>query len=355
MLVIAPYPLHTAPGQRFRFEQYLLACASADIEVTVSPLLSTRDMEFFHRSGHVPAKLRALFLGAAKRTRDLARARHFDLIYIYREAFFVGPGIVETMLHTMHVPYIFDFDDAIYLPTTSTGNAQFAWFKDPGKVAGIVRGASIVLAGNQHLANWAKQHNSAVEVFPTTINTEVYRVRKEDPTRPLCVGWTGSPTTVSYLHFLDKTLINLQDRHKIKLRVIGAPDYKLNGAEVELTPWKESTEPADLAAVDIGLMPLPDDEWSRGKCGGKALQYMGLGIPAVLSPVGVNVEIAHDNAALLASSEQEWMQALELLITNESQRREYGQRGRKRVEEQFSVSAHAERFIELLHIASSDG
>jgi glycosyltransferase involved in cell wall biosynthesis len=353
VLIIAPYPLRSAPGQRFRFEQYLPACASAGIDVTVSTLLSTRDMTLFYRSGNVPAKLRALLLGAAKRTRDLARARHFNLVYIYREAFFVGPAIVETMLHTMHVPYIFDFDDAIYLPTTSASNAQFAWFKDPGKVLGIVRGASMVLAGNQHLANWAKHHNSAVEVFPTTINTEVYRVRKEDPTRPLCVGWTGSPTTVSYLHFLDKTLINLQDRHKIKLRVIGAPDYKLDGAEVEVIPWRESTEPADLAAVDIGLMPLPDDEWSRGKCGGKALQYMGLGIPVVLSPVGVNVEIARDKAALLASSEQEWTQALELLVTNESCRREMAQRGRKRVEEEYSVAAHSNRFIELLITASN--
>jgi glycosyltransferase involved in cell wall biosynthesis len=138
---------------------------------------------------------------------------------------------------------------------------------------------------------------------------------------------------------LEPVLRELQQRHGIRIRVIGSPAYTMAGARLESLPWSAATEVDDLRAIDIGVMPLPDDEWARGKCGLKALQYMALGIPTVLSPVGVNVEIAANGAALLASTATEWVEALEALIADEALRVKLGLAGRRRVERDYSVKS----------------
>src|SRR5262249_6744221 len=153
------------------------------------------------------------------------------------------------------------------------------------------------------------------------------------------VGWSGSHHTAIYLDALAPVLRDLQRETGVRLRVIGDEHFAIPGAEVEALPWREKTELADLAEIDIGLMPMPDDQWARGKCGLKALQYMALGIPAVISPVGVNVEIASDGAALLANGPAEWSDTILRLIQSTERRAELATRGRARVEQRYSVRA----------------
>jgi glycosyltransferase involved in cell wall biosynthesis len=342
VLALAPYPPDTAPSQRYRFEQYLGALRSSGIEVEVSPLLSVSGNRIVQSPGRWAAKAAVIARGAAIRVRDLLRARRYDAVVVHREAFPIGPAWVERALAALGTSYLYDFDDAVYLPNVSEANRAFGRLKAPGKVAAIVRHAGAVIAGNDHLAEWAGQHNPNVRVIPTTIDTNAYGSRVAgSPADRVVIGWTGSSTTIQHLEPLGPLLRELQAEHGVGLRVISDVEFGIDGADIENVRWSSATEAADLAAIDIGVMPLPDEEWARGKCGAKALQFMAMGIPTVMSPVGANVKIARDGAALLASTPDEWRRALTDLIEDPQRRRRIGDAGRRRVVEEYSVHANA--------------
>jgi glycosyltransferase involved in cell wall biosynthesis len=350
LLVLAPYPLQRVPGQRYRFEQYLDVWRDAGIVPTVRTVLDDAAMDHLYSAGQVPQKVAAVARGFVRRLGDLRVARRFDAAYVFREAFPVGPPWVERALGRLGIPYIYDFDDAIWLPNTAEANRFIAPLKLPVKVRSLVGRAALVTAGNEYLASWARQHQHNVWVVPTTIDIASYGdpVDKSDSAGPLRIGWTGSTTTIQHLRTIERVLRELQEERGVILRVIGDPSYRLPGAEVEVLPWREATEADDLRPIDIGIMPLPDDEWARGKCGAKALQYMGLGIPTVMSPVGVNTAIADGGAALLASTPEEWKAALLRLLDDPALRRQLGVAGRRRVQEGYSVEAVAPLYIDAV-------
>jgi glycosyltransferase involved in cell wall biosynthesis len=317
------------------------ALSAHGIHLTPSPFLHDGDMDLIHAPRAWSAKLILLIRGVRRRLRDVRAARKYDLVLVHRESFPIGPSWVEWLLRRMRVPYAFDFDDAIYLPVASEANQQLAWLKGAGKARRVVAGSSQVIAGNRHLAGWARSQARRVMVIPTTVDTEHYQVRERPASERVCVGWSGSTTTIVHLRLLEPVLRTLQREQGIRIRVIGDASYRIDGAEVESLDWRAASELGDLSAIDIGVMPMPDDEWSRGKCGLKALQYMALGIPAVISPVGVNCEIADGGAAVLASTQDEWLAALRALIADGELRSRVGAAGRTRVEERYSVAAAA--------------
>jgi glycosyltransferase involved in cell wall biosynthesis len=289
-----------------------------------------------------------------RRLRDAFAARRYDLALVHRESLPIGPAWLERVLTRIDIPYVFDFDDAIYLPAASDANRRLAWLKSAGKTARAIRGASLVVAGNQHLADWARGHTNQVTVIPTTIDTHAYRPVARPAREQVCVGWSGSPTTIIHLRLIEQVLRELQRERDVRIRVIGDASYKMEGAAVETLAWNANSEVADLSQIDIGIMPLPDDEWSRGKCGLKALQYMALGIPTVLSPVGVNREIARDGAAVLASTEAEWREALSALVDDPDLRSRVGAAGRARVESDYSLKVTVPRWEQALLAAASE-
>lgn len=352
VLILAPYPPRSAPSQRFRYEQYLGPLSEDGFEFEVSNLLDPDEAKLLAAPGNLGGKAGLAARSAAKRLRDVIRGREHDLVFIHREAFPLGFPVFERSLAALGAPYIFDLDDAIYLPPVG---AQLPALRHPGKTKTIARHARLVTAGNPHLADWASRHNDNVRIVPTTIDTDLYQPRAapEGTVGSLCVGWSGSRTTIRYLEPLAPLLRELQQQTGVRLRVIGDEGFAIPGAEVEALPWREETELEDLAELDVGLMPLPDDEWTRGKCGLKALQYMALGIPAVISPVGVNVDIAQGGAALLASDQAEWREAILVLIRDAERRRQVGAKGRERVVERYSVSANLPLYREVLSAAGS--
>ena len=353
VLLLATYPLRAVPGQRFRFEQYLEPLAAHGIHIDVSCLLNQDTMRLLHQTGNLGRKASSVIAGALHRIGDLRRSRSYDAVFVAREAYPLGPAWVERMLRALDVPYIFDFDDAVYLPTVSEANRLVAPLKLPSKTTAIARHANLVLAGNEHLAAWARHHNDNVRVVPTTIDTRQYVPANPEVTGdPPCIGWSGSTTTVQHLITLAPVLREVQRRHGARLRVIGDARFTIRGAVVDARAWHETTELQDLQGIDIGVMPLPDEEWAQGKCGLKALQYMALGIPTVMSPVGVNVEIAEGGAALLAGSPQEWIDALDRLIADPALRRELSAAGRRRVEERYSVDANVDRYVSAIRSAT---
>jgi glycosyltransferase involved in cell wall biosynthesis len=233
----------------------------------------------------------------------------------------------------------------------SAFNQRFRWLKNPGKIPRVLAAADLVLAGNRYLADYAGQHNRQVQIVPTTIDTEAYRPRATPREGAVCIGWSGSFSTIRDFRLALPVLRRLRARfgERVCFRVIGDDRFRDDELGIVGQPWRADSEVADLHQIDIGLMPLPDNDWSRGKCGLKGLQYMALGIPTLMSPVGVNAEIIQDGKnGFLPSTEEEWEQRLAALIESPELRQRIGAAGRQRVEEQYSVRAWRDRYCDLL-------
>ena len=311
--------------------------------------------EDIYRPRRTGRKLAYSMAAVGRRLRDTALVGRADVVLLYREAFPFGPPVVEALL-ARQIPLVYDFDDAIYLPTTSSDNPRLGPFKRPEKVQTIIRGATQTIVGNDKLAAYARVHSPTVDVIPTTLDVERYqpprcRRRRGGKVR---LGWSGSRTTAPHLESVADVLRSTIDAHKgVELTVIGAPTFSVTGESVSVRPWDPRAEIVDVSSFDIGLMPLPDEEFTRAKCGFKALLYMSLGVPCIASPVGVNSEIIqHGQNGLLASSDQEWQDALSLLINDSELRRTLGDAGRQTVVERYSGQRWAPRFLELLERAA---
>jgi glycosyltransferase involved in cell wall biosynthesis len=207
-----------------------------------------------------------------------------------------------------------------------------------------------VFAGNAYLADYARQFNDDVHIVPTTLDTDTHAPRARPPHAGVCVGWSGSPSTAPYFDRLVSPLSTVKQRFGdgVYFRFIGDETYRRPELGIVGRPWREETEVEDAAELDIGLMPLPDDPWSRGKCGFKALLYMALAIPPVISPVGVNATIVQDGeTGYLAADDETWVSALSRLIQDQDLRRDIGRRGRVFVVARFSLQAQRDRYVKL--------
>jgi glycosyltransferase involved in cell wall biosynthesis len=349
-----PYPLRRVPGQRYRIEQWAPLLRDEGIEVMFLPFLSQRGMDVLYEAGHQLVKLRETLRGYALRLRELRGLSKFDVAFVFREAAMLGPAWLERRIAS-RLPVVFDFDDAIYLRPTSGVNWVAGVLKDCGKARDICKAARHVTVGSEHLATFASVHCAAVTVIPPTVDTQVY-VPQDRPASPRpVVGWTGSVTTAPYLCAIAPALRALRERIDYELRVIGAV-VEVPGVQTRQVPWSADTEVEDLRPVDVGLMPLPDDEWARGKCGMKAIQYMGLGIPPVVSPVGVNATLVEDGVhGFHARSEGDWVDRVERLLRAPLLRRRMGAEARRKVEGAYSARVQAARMAHVLRHAAGIG
>jgi glycosyltransferase involved in cell wall biosynthesis len=350
-LFLAVHAPNRAPGQRFRFEQYLDSLRERGVECDFSWALDGSDAKILYSPGQVPRKallvLRLLF----KRWLESFSLGRYDLVLVQREAMFVGGPRLEMAAKRSGAKLVFDFDDAIWLADMSSYNQRFRWLKDAEKIPRILRAADLVLAGNAFLADYARSFNQRVQIVPTTIDTDTYQPRSHRPEGPLCIGWSGSFSTIRDFRLAAPTLKRLRARYgeRVRFKVIGDNTFRDDELGVVGQPWKADTEVADLQEIDIGLMPLPDNEWSRGKCGLKGLQYMALGIPTLMSPVGVNADIITDGKdGYLPGSDEDWERDLVSLIENPALRAQIGAAGRQRVVQGYSVRAWRDRYCDLL-------
>lgn len=352
VLALVPYPIGRAPGQRYRIEQWAPFLGREGVHVTLSPFLSQGAMEVLYEPGHLALKVADMLRGYLVRFAEALRPISADVIFVYREAALLGPAWIERLL-ALRRPLVFDFDDAIYLTDTSRANAWVRRLKSAAKVETICRVARHVTVGNEFLAGYATDRAREVTVIPSTIDTDIYQVQPRARNLVPVIGWTGSVTTAPYLLGISSALRRLREKQEFELRVVGAK-VDIEGLTIRCIPWRAETEPDDLRSFDVGLMPLPDDEWSRGKCGMKALQYMALGIPPVVSPVGVNSSIVRDRVnGFYASTEEEWIDRIELLLEDEPLRRSLGQEARRSVEDSYSARAHAPRLARIFTEAAA--
>jgi glycosyltransferase involved in cell wall biosynthesis len=352
VLALVPSIYDTSPGQRFRIEQWEGGLKQAGVEITFAAFEDRNLRDVLYSRGQWFRKGLGISKAFIRRLSEVGQSKSYDLVYMFREAALFGPSIFERIVHLSKVPLVFDFDDAIFVRYRSPANGWLSFLKAPGKTRTICRLASHVMVGNKYLAEYARSYNRNVTVIPTTIDTDTYRIGPARETATPVIGWTGSYSTVQHLDLLRRVLSELARRERFRLMVIGPSNYNLEGVDVEVVPWKSQTEAQDLAKADIGVMPLPDDPWSRGKCACKALQYMGLGIPAVCSPVGINTDVIIDGEnGFLANSGEEWITKLTLLLRSAQLRAKLGLAGRKTVEEQFSTTSQVPRVHKVFQSA----
>ncbi|MFT2010074.1 glycosyltransferase [Pontibacter sp. 13R65] len=350
VLFVVPYPLGQAPSQRFRFEQYLSLLREKGISFAVSSFWSSSGWGILYQQQKSFQKLLALLFGFLQRLLLLPRLLRYDFVFIHREATPVGPPWFEWMAaKVFRKKIIFDFDDAIWLPNTSEGNHIVSRLKWHHKTASISRWSYKVSCGNSYLQAYALHYNKAAVVLPTTIDTEhLHKEQESQQTATITIGWTGSHSTLPYLLLVEPVLQKLQQQYCFEFIVIADKDPALQVATYQFVRWQKETEIEDLLRLNIGLMPLPDTEWAKGKCAFKALQYMALGIPAVVSAVGANTTaVAEGVTGYCCRSLEEWYQRLEELLVNATLRENMGAAGRKHVEEHYAVKANRQKFLQL--------
>lgn len=353
VLFIAAHRPGRSPSQRFRFEQYISYLSENGWESDLAYLLNEKQDALFYSKGKYWQKFFIVLESVAKRLKDLKLAKDFDLIFIQREAFMLGTTWFEKKFAGLGKPVVFDFDDAIWLRDVSAGNHQFRWLKNPSKTEKLIRLASHVFAGNEYLARHARTMNQQVSVVPTTIDTSYHiRTKQVQQKRKVTIGWTGSSTTIRYLLGALPLLKKIKARFGDHVSFLAISDIRPETDEIsiEWRKWKLETEIEDLSGIDIGIMPLPNDEWAMGKCGFKGLQYMALEIPTVMSPVGVNTEIiAHGENGLLAGTEEEWFECLSQLISSSELRHRLGNAGRQTVIERYSIESQKVKYLETFN------
>lgn len=353
VLAIVPAIYDTSPGQRFRIEQWEPILRANGVEITYSPFETDELKAVLYQSGHVGEKIRTVVRNFNRRRQEVSSVNEFDLVYVFREAAILGPAWIERQIAKSGVPMIFDFDDAVFVAYKSPSNGYLSYLKFPGKTGTIIERSTHVMAGNSYLADYSREFNQNVTIVPTTIDTDKYTVpARDDEPDVITIGWSGSYSTVQHLDTIRNILRELAAKQAFRLRVIGTPKYELDGVSVEAMAWRSATEVQDLEDIDIGIMPLPDDKWSKGKCGLKALQYMALGIPTVCSPVGVNSEIIQNGVnGYLADGKEQWIATLSELIRSRELRRKIGLAGRRTVEEKYSAEVQAPRVLKIFEEA----
>lgn len=358
VLALVPSEKDVSPGQRYRIEQWEPLLREKGVEITYAHFTFPAMTRVLYKPGHVIAKTAFMAAAYFRQLMSVLKAHHYDLVYIFREATLIGPALIETLVSWQGVPIVYDFDDAIFIPYKSPSNSYLSYLKCFGKTAGICRRARQVMVGNEYLRDYALQHNKDVTIIPTTVDTDWYRpeARRSRHDGIPVIGWTGSYSSHQYLERVFPALKRVAERHPFHMVVVGTEKPDIPGVDVEFRPWRSETEVEDLADVDIGIMPIPDDPWSRGKCGLKALLYMALAAPPVVSPVGVNSDIVcHGENGFHARSEDDWVELLHRLLTDRSLRDRMGRRARRKVEERYSARAVVPRVHRIFGKAVSEG
>lgn len=349
LLVLTPKPKGISPGQRFRLEQWAPRLErDHGIELDFVPFESPRLTELLYQHGHKAEKAVWVLWDFTRRLRQLVRAGRYDAVVIYREVALIGPAVYERALKALGIPMFFDFDDAIWHPGQISGvNGIFSRLHFWGKTSTVCRLVDGVVVGNAYLAEYARLRNPNVFVVPTSIELEDYAEQPEASGSRFVVAWSGSTHTLPHFEHARGVLEELARRRPLTVRVVcnRPPDRPIAGAENVFVPWSEKGEATNVGAAHVGIMPLPDDDYTRGKCGLKALQFMAVGRPVVVSNVGMNGQLVLSGVnGFLATTPTEWLEALEALAASRELRERLGRAGRATIEREYSAGVVAARF-----------
>lgn len=353
MLVVCPHPEDMVPGQRLKYEQYFGYFRQNNIEVTVKPFMTVRFQNIVYKKGRFLEKVWWTIYGYWFRFLLLFSLRRYDVTYIFLWVTPFGPPFFEWLYCKLSKRVIYDIDDLVYLPgVKSDVNPIISGIKGKNKPLFLMRKADHVITCTPYLDNIVRQYNQATTDISSTINTDKYRPKTDYSIdqQKVILGWSGSVSTIKHLRVLEPVLRRLKEEGlSFKLLVMGDENFSLEGLEVEALAWKESYEVDVIKRFDIGLYPLPNEQWVFGKSGLKALQYMAAGIPTVATAIGTNFRIIkNDYNGFLVNNDEEWIACLKRLITDEALRRRIGSAGAEVVEKNFSINANRDTYLSII-------
>lgn len=353
-ILLLPKYGRKAASCRYRYLQYIPYLEKNGISCTISPLFDDAYLENKFKNGR--ALIYDILRAFICRFKAILSSHKYDLVILHCEAFPYLPPLFEKYLKLRKIPYIFDYDDAIFHNYDQNPNRLINWLLRD-KVATAIGGAKYVTAGCQYLADYALNVIGNVEVVPTVIDIDKYQTCKFErkSTNTFMIGWIGSPSTAKYVEEIGLALSEICNNSSTKIVLIGAGKVDLPGVNLEKIDWSEDSEIENMRVFDVGIMPLSDGPWERGKCGFKLIQYMACGLPVVASPIGVNSDIVEEGKnGYLARTTEEWVRALTTLRDNKELRQRMGEAGRKKVEEQYCLQVTAPKFLALLQKVVSE-
>jgi len=351
VLILCPSPKGTAPTQRLKYEQYLDGLEREGYCFTISNFQSKRFWSVIYKQGHTIEKVFWVMVGYLRRLFDILRAPFYDAVFVNLWVTPIGLPVFERLLFFFNKNVIYDLDDMIFLDKSGHGKKIINKLKGKKKPIVLMKNARYVIVCTPKLEEIALSLNKYKNVIDisSTFDTERFvpvtsYVGKEVTT----IGWTGTHSTIPFLQLLEPILPEVSKRRRIKLIVIADKEYKMPGVETEFIRWNKETEVQDLHKFDIGLYPIPANEWSLGKSSLKALTYMAIAIPAVATAYGTNFRIIEDGVSgVLVRTNEEWIERIIELIDNPELRRKIGTEGRKRVVELFSVRANFPKYLQV--------
>ncbi len=353
LLVLASKAAGLAPSQRFRFEQWAPHLErDHGITIDLRPFESPALSDILYRPGHIARKGALTLRDFARRAAVVAEATRYDAVLVHREAALLGPAIYERLIAARNVPMIFDYDDSVWSGAQEQNNGIFSKLHFFGKTRTICRLASAVTPGNEFLADYARLVNERVFVTPTSVELDNYPLIEEpaDDGR-FIVCWTGSTSTLAHFEAARAPLERLAQELPLTVKLIcnQPPKVPIEGAQFHFVPWSKENEAREVGSCHAGIMPLPDNEATRGKCGLKALQFMATGRPTVVSPVGMNRDlIRHGENGLLASNDDQFVEGLLALARSAEMRRTIGAEARRTIEQGYSARAVAASFAKVV-------
>jgi glycosyltransferase involved in cell wall biosynthesis len=353
VLGLATYPVEAA-ATRFRMIQFIEPLAEQGIELSVYPFLDSRQYGSLYKRSQWPRTAVGLALASIRRVRELWRARKADVLFVQREAMMFGPPIVEWLAINLHdCPMVLDLDDATYVsyksPTYGRLGSMLKWFS---KTDDLIRWSRLVTCGNREIAAYVKSKGRQAVVIPTVVDTASFRppAERSDGNVPV-IGWIGTHSTFAYVKTIFPVLERLAREHQFRLRLVGTGEdnVAIPGVEIENLPWKLDLEIGHFQSLDIGVYPIVEDNWSVGKSCFKAVQYMAVGVPFVVSPVGACQDIAESNQThFIARTDDEWYTHLARLLRDQALRRQVGQAVRDYAERHYSIEAHVPKLADAL-------
>jgi len=342
-------------SSRYRTFQYIPKYENAGIHCVVAPLFD--DIYLKNRYHLGKGKFNDILKAFLSRLWLLAHSRSFSLVVIEKEVLPYFPAVLERLLSWFRVPYVVDYDDALFHQYDDHNSALIRRFLG-GKIARVMKGASHVIVGNSYMADYAQKAGVRdITIIPTVVDLDRYPFpeRNNEPVEGFTIGWIGSPATAKYLKAIASALAEVCTNGKGRLLLIGSGPVDLPGVPLEVLDWNEANEVDLLQQCDVGIMPLPDELWERGKCGSKLIHYMASGLPVIASPVGVNTEIVEENMnGFLAVDHDSWVRALTLLRDDRELGLRMGRAGREKVEHQYCLQITGPKLVSLL-IRSCNG
>jgi glycosyltransferase involved in cell wall biosynthesis len=362
VLALASYPVEAA-ATRYRLAQYVAPLRERGIEMEVRPFLSSRLFASLYRREQLPRTAAGLARAALARAFDVGAARRADVVLVQREAMMFGPPVVEYLSTRLGGrPLVLDLDDATYVAYTSPTYGRLAsalkWFS---KTDDLIRWARVVTCGSRAVAGYVESKGGRAVLVPTVVDTDLFRPAMRetggDAATPV-VGWVGTHSTFPYLASIFPALEELARAHRFRLKIVGAgrEGVRVAGAEVENLPWELGREVEDFRSFDVGVYPLLPSEWAAGKSGFKSVQYMSVGVPFVATPLGATTEIGEANVThFLATTRDEWRDALAKLLADATLRRRMGDAGRAHALAHYTVPAQADKLARALRGAADAG